>query len=519
MMDGRTDRRRFTRGGSIGCSALAAGFLLLMVSPGWSAPVPQLTPAPAKAASMSGRHAGYPVKITPGARRPAPVTLLNELGRLARPVSPLELAAWKGQLHHGHLPADIAAKLHIRLGEYELAANEQPGTAIWHFGQVSKHAPARLRGLAKYDTAVAGYYEGAYAETQQAFKRLLSPKTGLPGYSIKACALWVRVAGVCAGYHAQHSKMGIPEPPRLDPYCGAAALAECLRSMGRPYDKPTLVSACRVTGEGSTLQDIVDAGKKLGVVVRPLTANDAGLIALPKPVIAHVERDHFIVVISATRKAGVTYVCSDCGPWPGGKVRLTWNQWRMMDADVYGAVTRRGTARDDWMAAVLNGKQPPAQVAGLGPLKGLIPALEAGALIRVSYKGNGFPACDARPDGPVCPCFICPPKDGGGAGKGKGGGLGARVQSTGGPSSGDPVDLATGGEEYSPDADLTVYNPVGPSVSFGRTYVSLSNYGTDEMGLGWSDSLNVQFTGQSGYFGTGTDYLVMPNGAMIMMIV
>jgi len=456
--------------------------------------------------SLSGHHAGYPLRLVPRAPRPAPVTLLNELGRLARPVSSSELAAWKAQLHHGHLPADQAAKLHIRLGEYELAANEQPGTAIWQFGRVSKRAPARLRGLAKYDTAVAGYYQGAYADTQQAFKRLLSPKTGLPGYSIKACALWVRMAGVCAGYHAQHSKMGIPEPPRLDPYCGAAALAECLRSMGRPYDKATLVSACRVTGEGSTLQDIVDAGKKLGVIVRPVTANDAGLIALPKPVIAHVEHDHFIVVIRADEN-GVTYICSDCGPWPGGKVRLTWNQWHMMDADVYGVVTRPGTARDDWMAAVLSGKRPPAQVAGLGPLKGLIPALEERALIRVSVIGNGWPACDSKPEGPVCPCFIDSPKDGGGPGGGV---------APAGPSPGDPVDLATGGEDYSPDADLTVYNPIGPSVVWRRTYSSL---GTDVtgLGMGWWNPYFLSIDITAPYEGQG-DYLLateLPGGSEV----
>ncbi|HET6382001.1 MAG TPA: hypothetical protein VFJ58_01310, partial [Armatimonadota bacterium] len=171
-------------------AAIAAAILLISASAAAVATT-------LKSAPPIAQHAGYPVRVVPAAPHRTPVTILNELGRLARPVSSLELSVWKAQLHHGHLPADTAAKLHIRLGEYELAANEQPAMAIWHFNQVSKHAAARLRGLAKYDTAVAGYYQGAYGETEQAFKQLLSPKTGLPGYSIKACALWVRMAGVC----------------------------------------------------------------------------------------------------------------------------------------------------------------------------------------------------------------------------------------------------------------------------------------------------------------------------------
>jgi hypothetical protein len=63
-----------------------------------------------------------------------------------------------------------------------------------------------------------------------------------------------------------------------------------------------------------------------------------------------------------------------------------------------------------------------------------------------------------------------------------------------GASSGDPVNLATGEEEYQPGTDLTVYNPVGPSVVWGRQYRSLRNEGQYELtdfGQGWSQSYNI----------------------------
>ena len=42
------------------------------------------------------------------------------------------------------------------------------------------------------------------------------------------------------------------------------------------------------------------------------------------------------------------------------------------------------------------------------------------------------------------------------------------------PKDGDPVNLATGEEEHSPGPDLTVSNPVGPSVAFARAYHSVN---------------------------------------------
>ena len=41
----------------------------------------------------------------------------------------------------------------------------------------------------------------------------------------------------CWGYHEQRSAMGIPEPSKLDPVCGAAGLAACIHELNGAYDK------------------------------------------------------------------------------------------------------------------------------------------------------------------------------------------------------------------------------------------------------------------------------------------
>src|SRR5206468_3350975 len=106
---------------------------------------------------------------------------------------------------------------------------------------------------------------------------------GWRGFDRRRCALWRRQAEACAAYHAQHAAMGIPQTPKLDPECAAAGLAVCLRHLSLPYDRPSVLRACRVTGQGSTAQDLLAAGEKLGLTGRFVTADERGLKALPKP--------------------------------------------------------------------------------------------------------------------------------------------------------------------------------------------------------------------------------------------
>ena len=173
-------------------------------------------------------------------RGPAPPpTLLDEVGQLARPVSSAQVTAWKRELKTSHPTAPREAALHLWLGEFALAHDEQPRLARWHFRRAQRlsHPGDALAGLAAYDAATALYCQGAYDEAAAAFHRLLMPRTALPGYDRRTCALWLRHAGACAGYHEQHARLGIPEPPQLDPQCGVAAVAAGLRALSLPYDQ------------------------------------------------------------------------------------------------------------------------------------------------------------------------------------------------------------------------------------------------------------------------------------------
>jgi len=271
-------------------------------------------------------------------------SLLQDVAILKRRVLASEVVSWKAEVKTGTPTTARAAQLHVLLGEYELAHNEQPSIARWHFRQaqaLSDNA-SYAYGLAAYDSAMAVYYTGAYRAAANAFQPLACRLTARRGYDIRQAARWLRHAVACAGYHDQRSKMGVPEPPRLDPLCGAAALATALKKMGHPYDRNAVLSAVHVTGEGSSFDDVIDGAAKLGVEVDPVSADDTGLKALPKPLISFIEHDHFIA-ITAADASGVTYLCSDCGPWPGGAVHLNWKQWHALDGGLYGVVVEPGS--------------------------------------------------------------------------------------------------------------------------------------------------------------------------------
>ena len=471
-----------------------------------------------------------PVLSNPAPPRPASVTLLDEVGRLARAVAPAEVAGWQRELMT-HPPLARVAALHLWLGEYALAHDHQPKAAAQQF-RIAQHltGPAdAMHGLAAYDGALALFYKGTYQDANDAFHRLLLPKTRLAGYDVRACALWWRHASACAGYHAQRSDMGIPEPPQLDPFCGVAALAASLHPLNLPSDRKALLAACRVTGEGSTLADLEVGARKLGTSLHRVTVDDKGLIALPKPLIAHVERDHFIAVVRADAK-GVSYLCSDCGPWPGGRVNLTWKQWHALDSDTFGVLARPGGTWDKALSSLQSSPSTEmgVRVAMMEDLSRLrahhtfavlsLEALLRGHVFRQVASGQ-YSTCDRLYDSLICPpdVICCPPDGGGPGGGGPGGGpigIGGSASASSGASAGDPVNLATGAEEYAPAADLTVYNPHGPNVVWDRSYDSLRGNGRnnngiqdDGLGAGWSDSYNIYVDDASN--------LVLTNGASI----
>ena len=436
-------------------------------------------------------------------------TLLDEVGQLSRPIPLSQVLAWRQELKAQHPISSRAAHLHLWLGEWQLAHNQQPGQAIQEFLSVQaltkKSDP--LFGLARYDAATALYYEGAFQDATDAFHVLLTPQTALTGYDRRTCSMWLRHAEACAGYHEQHARQGIPEPVRLDPQCGAAALAASLRSLALPYDRKTLLAACRVTGEGSTLNDLIDAGKKLKVTVRAVSADDRGLIGLPKPVIAYVEHDHFISVIGADTK-GVSYLCSDCGMWPGGRVSLTWRQWHLLNPGIYATVSMPGSVWDKALAALPSADHPkvtPVQVAAALNM----PTFQSPRLnLAFGHIGLLRPtlvlSCGLKLNSQHCQSYVECPTDCGGHS--------------------DPVNLANGEEEYTPGPDLVVYNPHGPSVVWQRTYNSLRGeasvpYEYDDFGNSWSQPYNVGVydpslpTITSGT--ANTKYVFLENGARV----
>ena len=437
------------------------------------------------------------------------VSLLDAAGHLNTPVSSGQIGLWRNRLHRPGVSLDDAALLQIKLGEVQLAKDEQPQTARASFVTAAKMLstgyvdPRRipgsrqhprlsaknarflrpLRGLAAYDTAIALFYEGRYARSAAAFKHLLTARPSLVGFDRRDASMFYRHASACAGYHAERAKMSITEPDRLDPLCGAEALAACLRGQGRPFDKKTLLANCRVTGRGSNLEDILVAAKKLGMDAKAVTATDAGLINLPKPAVGFVEHDHFVAVLRADARS-VSYLCSDCGAWPGGQRTLNWKQWHKMEAVVYAAVTKPGSAQSRWVEDALAKRLQEPALPGRTRLAACLPQIPGGGGIDPSIVPPGSFYCGFSIAAPQCcpqPCPMdCPALE-------TSGGVG--------PMRYDPVNLATGQEEYGHDSDLNVYNPVGPYVTWSRIYNSLRGhddaYQSDDFGAGWSHPYNT----------------------------
>ena len=180
------------------------------------------------------------------------LTHLSEVGIWQGTLSATAIGAWKQELASRPAP-ERAAILHLWLGEWQMGHNGQPQTAIGHF-RAAQHLTGikdPLHGLATYATAIALFLMGAYEQDAKVFHGLSDFHNPLRGYSHRNGALWYRHAAACAGYHASHARLGIPEPPKLDPFCGAAALAASLRAMGQPSDRKTVAAHCRITGEGS----------------------------------------------------------------------------------------------------------------------------------------------------------------------------------------------------------------------------------------------------------------------------
>lgn len=162
-------------------------------------------------ARKPGPRSGEPRQRSPVAT-PVPAhedSLLDEGGRLAHAVPAGQFGVWKADLRRGREVPEEAAWLPLWVGEYELAQNEQPELAIWHFRQARRLSgfpstrsvrgheaageegrPAECAGAAAYDTALALYYAGAYQDAAAAFRGLVGAKALVVGYDGRRCLLW-----------------------------------------------------------------------------------------------------------------------------------------------------------------------------------------------------------------------------------------------------------------------------------------------------------------------------------------
>ncbi len=86
--------------------------------------------------------------------------------------------------------------------------------------------------------------------------------------------------------------------------------------------------------------------------------------------------------------------------------------------------------------------------------------------------------------------------------------------SSGGPSSSDSVNLASGVEENTPGPDIVGRNPLGPSAVFSRMYRSVQaaqGYGSPGLSPGWTHNYDICVQGVAGAW--GALILTYPNGA------
>jgi len=435
-------------------------------------------------------------------------TLIDEQGRLRRDVPAKEEKAWRIELNEGPTPGR-RARLLIQLAEVDISRHE-PARAQARLETAVRLLPYASpdRGLAKFDTAITIFRQGRFTEAKEAFRNLVKSK--LTGVDRRIAVLYSSHAAACEGYHQAHNNLGIPEPRELDPLCGISALAVCLRGRNMPYPKAELKKKIYYNGEGSSMADLEKALPSLGLSGHIVTADENGLKRLPKPLVAFVEHDHFIAVVKADKK-GVGYFCSDCGTWPGGMVELSWKQWRAMEASIFLAVAKKGTPEALALDNLPTDKQNGPGHVLLASTRSETPNVVAAAESILSTLGtavlgqaNTLPKSPPPICGVSAVCLHC---------------LGWQdvpfLEGAFGSIFGtnDPVNVATGEEEYTAPEGLSVYNPTGPSVYFAPSYSSLANTIPNGFGSGWTHPYNTRIIMASNTSTNGT--LVLPNSGRI----
>lgn len=303
---------------------------------------------------------------------------------------------------------------------------------------------------------------GEYKEATSGLADVLRQKSLTPEQR-KRAALLYRVSKKRAAGRAERAAVGIPRGRRLNPECAALALHRVLLSSGARCHVNEVKLAVQVTSFGNSLKDLIRAAQKFERDAYCFRPTRAALLATPKPLVVHIERERFVCVTHAD-STGVTYICEDCGDSGKAGIHLSWDQWEKAVPSVAMAVVQKGSAKslafslleEDSEAMGLVASAVATGADGFLQAWQLHQAMNATVHLLPSFIDLDHIAC---------------------------GGWANSIRSL--PwalfaTDGDPVNLATGEEQQSPEPDLFVYNPAGPSVVFGRQYHSqLINYGGD----------------------------------------
>ena len=134
--------------------------------------------------------------------------------------------------------------------------------------------------------------------------------------------------------------------------CGAAALAIVLGYHGRFVPLDELRSLCGVSRDGAKASTVLRAGRSFGLEARGLKAEPAHLAALPLPLIAFVNFNHFLVVEAVdARRVWINDPA-------GGRRQETWDEFNASFTGVVltfqpGPDFRKGDARPDLLNSLV----------------------------------------------------------------------------------------------------------------------------------------------------------------------
>jgi hypothetical protein len=128
-------------------------------------------------------------------------------------------------------------------------------------------------------------------------------------------------AAVPTRFFAQATADVAPETVRAqlqsrDNSCGLAALAYLMSYLGMPTREGELLPVARLGVDGISMADLAVVARQRGLLAWGELQNFDALRETPKPVIAHIRDDHYVVVLSVGR-LGV-----DCFDPSQGYVRI-----------------------------------------------------------------------------------------------------------------------------------------------------------------------------------------------------